>query len=193
MKKILAWLLLAATILSLWGCGKGSQQPEATTIPAETVAAETTAAETQAPTMEAEEAEDHLFLKVSAITFSVVGESENIYLGMVSPELVTWESDDPNVVSVENGVLTANGVSEDKISKFSVEYDEAFGFEAELHPRNVIDQKRFEVKTPDVTIHVNPESTHLVETRVIEGVKYILICADDNVEVNGVNINITEA
>lgn len=90
-------------------------------------------------------------------------------------------------------VLTANGVSEDKISKFSVEYDEAFGFEAELHPRNVIDQKRFEVKTPDVTIHVNPESTHLVETRVIEGVKYILICADDNVEVNGVNINITEA
>lgn len=90
-------------------------------------------------------------------------------------------------------VLTANGVSEEKISKFSVEYDEAFGFEAELHPRNVIDQKRFEVKTPDVTIHVNPESTHLVETRVIEGVKYILICADDNVEVNGVNINITEA
>ena len=89
-------------------------------------------------------------------------------------------------------VLTANGVSEEKISKFSVEYDEAFGFEAELHPRNVIDQKHFEVKTPDVTIHVNPESTHLVETLVIEGVKYILICADDNVEVNGVNINITE-
>ena len=67
MKKILAWLLLAATVLSLWGCGKGSQQPEATTIPAETAASETVAAETQPLTMEAEEAEDHLFLKVSAI------------------------------------------------------------------------------------------------------------------------------
>lgn len=112
MKKILAWLLLAATVLSLWGCGNSSQQPESTTMPVETVAVETASAEIQVPTTEAAEAEDHLFLKVSAITFSVVGESENIYLGMVSPELVTWESEDPAVVSVENGVLTANGVGE---------------------------------------------------------------------------------
>ena len=87
-------------------------------------------------------------------------------------------------------VLAANGVSEEKMAKFSVDYDETFGFEAELHPRNVIDQKHFEVKTPEVTIHVAPESSHLVETRVIDGVKYILIAADENVEVNGVGINI---
>ena len=72
MKKILAWLLMAATVLSLCGCGTASEQPEATTAPAETVAEETVAAETQAPVVEAVEAEAHLFLKVSAITFSVV-------------------------------------------------------------------------------------------------------------------------
>lgn len=101
---------------------------------------------------------------------------------------------DPLLINKEQveAVLTANGVSEEKISKFSVEYDDTFGFEAELHPRNVVDQKHFQVKTPDVTINVAPESSHLVQTRIIDGMKYILIAADENVEVNGVNVNISE-
>ena len=44
------------------------------------------------------------------------------------------------------------------------------------------------VKTPNVTIRVKPEYSDLVETRIIDGVKYILIRADDGVEVNGINI-----
>ena len=102
---------------------------------------------------------------------------------------------DPLLIDKEQvtAVLEANGISEEKVSKFSVDFDEAFGYEAEVHPRNIIDQKRFEVKTPDVTIHVNPECSHLVQTRVIDGMKYILIAVDDNVEVNGVSINIPGA
>ena len=87
-------------------------------------------------------------------------------------------------------VLSSCGISEDHMAKFSVDYDEAFGFEAELHPKNIIDNKHFEVKTPDVVIKVDPARADLVETRIIGGVKYILICADENVEVNGVNIHI---
>ena len=89
-------------------------------------------------------------------------------------------------------VLASCGVSEEHMAKFSVDYDEAFGFEAELHPKNIIDNKHFEVKTPDVVIKVDPTRADLVETRIIGGVKYILICADENVEVNGVNIHIGE-
>jgi len=88
--------------------------------------------------------------------------------------------------------LAACGISEPHMAKFSVEYDEAFGFEADLHPKNVIDNKRFEIQTPDVSIKVNPERSDLIETRIIGGVKYIMICADENVEVNGVNIHIGE-
>lgn len=112
MKKFLAWLLLAATILSLCGCGAASTQPETTETFAETEAAETTTAETQAATLETEgpASEASLFLKVSSITFSLVGEKDDIYLGLVPRELVTWESEDPSVISVENGVLTAAGV-----------------------------------------------------------------------------------
>ena len=88
--------------------------------------------------------------------------------------------------------LSECGVSDKNIAKFSVEYDEVFGFEAQLHPKNIINNRRFEIKTPDVSIQVAPERTDLIETRIIDGVKYILICADDNVEVNGVPITIED-
>jgi len=99
---------------------------------------------------------------------------------------------EPLMISKEEvkEVLTSCGVSEEHMAKFSVEYDEVFGFEAELHPKNIIDNKHFELKTPDVVIKVDPTRSDLIETRVIGGVKYIMICADEDVEVNGVNIHI---
>lgn len=89
-------------------------------------------------------------------------------------------------------VLSSCGVSEPHIAKFSIDYDEAFGHEAELYPKNIIDDKRFEIKTPDVSIKVSPDRTDLIETRIIGGVKYLLICAEENVEVNGVSIHISD-
>ena len=101
---------------------------------------------------------------------------------------------DPLLVSKEDvrEVLTSCGVSEASVAKFSVDYDEVFGFETDLHPKNIIDNKRFEVKTPDVSIKVDPTRTDLIETRIIGGVKYIMICADEDIEVNGVNIHIKD-
>ena len=102
------------------------------------------------------------------------------------PEPLTIAKDDVKAV------LQACGATEDNLAKFSVEYDEVFGFEADLHPKNIIDNRKFEIKTPDVSIKVAPDRADLIETRVIGGVKYILICADENGEVNGVNIHISE-
>ena len=89
-------------------------------------------------------------------------------------------------------VLSSCGVSEEHVSRFSVDFDEVFGFDAQVHPKNIIDKKRFEIHTPDVSIKVAPERSDLIETRVIAGVKYILICADEDVEVNGVSIHIDD-
>ena len=101
---------------------------------------------------------------------------------------------DPLLVTKEDvkEVLSSCGVSEEHIAKFSVDYDEAFGFEADLHPKNIIDTKRFEIHTPDVSIKVDPTRSDLIETRMIGGVKYILISAEEDVEVNGVSIHISE-
>ena len=101
---------------------------------------------------------------------------------------------EPLLISKEQvkTALRSCGVSEEHVAKFSVDYDEAFGFDAELHPKNIINNRQFEVNTPDVSIKVNPARSDLIETRVIGGVKYIMICADENVEVNGVSIHIDE-
>ena len=101
---------------------------------------------------------------------------------------------EPLMISKEDvkEALTSCGVSQEHLAKFSVDYDEAFGFEADLHPKNIIDNKHFELKTPDVVIKVDPARSDLIETRIIGGVKYILVCADENVEVNGVNIHIED-
>ena len=102
---------------------------------------------------------------------------------------------EPLLISKEDvkEVLSSCGVSEEHVAKFSVDYDEVFGFEADLHPKNIIDNKHFELKTPDVVIKVDPARSDLIETRVIGGVKYIMICADEEVEVNGVNIHIPDS
>lgn len=101
---------------------------------------------------------------------------------------------DPLQISKEQvkQTLKSCGVSEKNISKFSVDYDEVFGYEAELFPKNIINKNRFEIKTPSVSIKVDPRCTDLIETRVIGGVKYILINADEDVEVNGVSIHIKD-
>jgi hypothetical protein len=101
---------------------------------------------------------------------------------------------EPLVISKKTvkGVLESCGVSESRVTAFEEKYDTEFGADTEISPRNIIDTKQIEVRTPDVTIRVNPERSDLVETRIIDGAKYILIRADEGVEVNGVNIHIAQ-
>ena len=54
----------------------------------------------------------------------------------------------------------------------------------------ITEDKRFELRTQDILVRVDPKQAALIETRVIDGVKYILIPADDGVTVNGMNIDI---
>jgi len=110
MKRFFAWLLIAATMLSLCGCG--SEEKTAEPVKTETPAPVASGSENQGTSLETEPAvlDGNLYLTVSSITFSVVGEQEDIYLGLIPREQVTWESEDPSIVSVENGVLTAAGV-----------------------------------------------------------------------------------
>ena len=87
-------------------------------------------------------------------------------------------------------ILSEAGVSDARVAAFDRKYDEEFGADAELPPRNIIDAGRLEVRTPDVVIKVSAERGDLLETRVIDGVQYILIRADEGVEVNGVSVRI---
>ena len=56
----------------------------------------------------------------------------------------------------------------------------------------MVDKKQFVITTPDATIKVNPEASEFIELRTINGSKYILIPADNGVEVNGIALSTGE-
>ena len=87
-----------------------------------------------------------------------------------------------------SGILAGCGVSDEKIAEFEQNCDESYGVGADLSPRNLIEPKQFELKTSEIMIKAKPELGDLIETRVIDGVKYVLIRADEEITVNGVPI-----
>ncbi len=106
------------------------------------------------------------------------------------------ESKDPNALTLSakqvKYLLEDSGVSEDKLENFEENFENEFGENSTLSPKNILDVKRYELTTPDVVIKVNPERKDLIQTKVIDGKKYILISADEGVELNGINIHINE-
>lgn len=88
-------------------------------------------------------------------------------------------------------ILETQGVSKEHIESFEQQYDEQFGSDTNLSPKNLVDSKNTVVRTPNIKIQISGESDQLVETRIINGIKYILIRAEDGVEVNGVPVHIT--
>lgn len=89
-------------------------------------------------------------------------------------------------------ILESSGVAKEKVATFKEKVKKQFGEDKPLKPQNIIESKKFEVVTPQVKISVAPEFSYLVETKVINGRKYLMIPADEGVEVNGVSVRITE-
>lgn len=125
-------------------------------------------------------------------SYEVVQAVHEQFCEMIEEHKLDKEAD-PLLISKEEvkGVLKSCGVSESNMDAFDEKYDAEFGAQVELSPRNLVDTKQLEIRTPDVTIRVNPERSDLVETRMMNGAKYILIRADEGVEVNGVSIHIS--
>ncbi len=100
--------------------------------------------------------------------------------------------EEPLLVSKDTvkGILEDCGVSESRVAAFDGKYEEQFGTDADLSPRNLVDTNRIAISTAGVSVQVKPECSGLVETRVIDGAKYILIRVEDGVEVNGVPVRI---
>ena len=121
--------------------------------------------------------------------------SVNDAVGIMVAEHKESGNTEPLTVSKEDigGVLRSCNVTDEHIEQFSRSYSEAFGESTRLSPQNIIDTKHYQLTTPEVSIKVDPEFADLVSAKTINGVPYILIRADQNVEVNGVPINIGDA
>lgn len=108
--------------------------------------------------------------------------------------LVHKESKDPEVpelfVDDLDDVLVHSGVPEEKVKQFNEACRKEFGDQSILNPINVMESKKFEMKTPEVKITVDPEYTYLITTQEIDGSQYLLIPAGEGVTVNGIDISV---
>ena len=106
------------------------------------------------------------------------------------------ESKDPEPLTISGeelgDILENSGMAAGQVESFKKSLDKQFGQDAELRPANIIDSKKLEICTPEVKVSVDPKFGYLVQTRIIDGRKYILISADSGVEVNGIAVNIEE-
>ena len=103
------------------------------------------------------------------------------------------ESKDEEPLTVSCGdissILADCGVNEEQLSAFQKSFTERFG-KVLLNPENIVDTRHFEVKAGDVTITVSPEQSFLIETREVNGRKYIMIPADGGAELNGFAVKV---
>lgn len=89
-------------------------------------------------------------------------------------------------------LLEKSGVDSERLERFDQIYEETAGENASILVPAITGSGKFAVKTPDVDIKVNPDRLDLVETRVIEGRRCLVIAVEDNVEVNGMPVRMWE-
>lgn len=83
-------------------------------------------------------------------------------------------------------IFAESGVKEEQMQQFNEVYDKVLPKEMPLVAANVVNARRFEVKTPNITVQVKPEFTHLLETKLIDGRNCLVIAIEDRVAVNGI-------
>lgn len=98
------------------------------------------------------------------------------------------ENEDPSpLILTKNDMvklISKSGVSDEAIAA----YERSQDADIEVMADNVVDTRKFEVKTPGITIKADTDSIERIETRIIDGRKYMLIPVEDNVEVNGMPV-----
>lgn len=108
--------------------------------------------------------------------------------------LLDERKDDPNPPALDKNdvkrLLAANGATEETLEHFDEEFEQSGGNnQTSLYVSNVVNRRKFEIKTPNIVISVKPECADLIETRMLEGRPYFVIPADDSVEVNGIPVH----
>ena len=107
-------------------------------------------------------------------------------------EMVDEHADEPEPLTLDKyevkKLLQEGGATKEDLEDFDERYDDSVGEKSSFLASNISSARKFEIKTPDVVIQVNPERTDLVETQVIDGRTYLMIEVTDSVEVNGLSV-----
>lgn len=84
------------------------------------------------------------------------------------------------------------GVEEEKLETLDSCYEATAGENTALMASNITNTRRMEIKTPDVVIHVEPDRAELIETKIVDGRKCLVIPMEGDIEVNGIHVSFSE-
>ena len=108
-------------------------------------------------------------------------------------DLIESQKDEPEPVVLTKSevkrLFEECGVEDEKLRTFDEQYEITAGEKSSLVASNITNTRRFEIKTPDIVVHVDPERADLVETRVIDGRKCLVIPMEGEIELNGIRVH----
>ena len=108
-------------------------------------------------------------------------------------DLIESQKDEPEPVVLTKSevkrLFEECGVEDEKLQNFDEQYELAAGEKSALVASNITNTRKFEIKTPDVVIHVAPDRAELVETRIIDGRKCLVIPMESEIELNGIRVS----
>ena len=107
-------------------------------------------------------------------------------------EIIEAQKDEPDPVVLTKPevkrLLEESGVPETQLEDFDEQYTMAAGSQPALVASNITNPKKLEIRTPDVVINMDPSRASLVETRVLDGRKCLIVPIEGEVEINGIHV-----
>ena len=138
--------------------------------------------------------------KFQEIVSSSLGEKNSFDLvqgihEQLSERIILYkESKDPEPMKMSAEemieIVENSGANDRQIEDFRKSCREMLGEDGVFSPANITDPKKMVIETPEIRITVDPQYSHLISTELIDGRKYILIAADNGVEINGIGVEI---
>ena len=106
-------------------------------------------------------------------------------------QLIEEHKEEPEPLALDltdmKKVFEQSGVEAEKDGKFRPQFHGKCRRKTSLLASNIAETRKFQIETPDIVIKVT-ERADLVETRIIDGRRCLVIPVDDHIEVNGINV-----
>ena len=104
-------------------------------------------------------------------------------------DMAAQMEDQESITFTKEELLNAfeqTGAGKAQAEAFSGLYDETFGDKP--LPADVVKPRKVEIKTPDVSIRFSEDKAYLVEEKIVDGIRYIMVKAEGDVEINGIHV-----
>lgn len=135
----------------------------------------------------------------SALTEAMGGECSLDVVQGVHERLTTRivehkESKDPEPLTVSAGEMSAMlrdcEVPAERVQVFEKSCETHFGKDAALNPSNLINAKKVQLTSGKISLSVDPDSSYLIETRVLNGRRVLIVPLEEGLEFNGLPVGL---